>query len=264
MAERNDDPNAMMQLTGKHAGERALLVLGGPSGVNWQKLASSLAFDFVIGVNGVNGQIPQLDYWLCIENMQHTFSQAQKHKNKRYIAIMEMFLRTGAKIRLVNDKSYRLLKDQSNVIKVRRAYGLELEYLPEEFSVREYGRGLLVGPSVGREGVDAAELTIGTVGLQGLHLAGILGVAEVHTIGFDLMLAESQHWYEYPKTYQPGRYFNEKSFIDVCGAQTTWQWFDTAEYLRRFIPFLEAEGVRWVDHSNGLLQKMEIMPWSTI
>ena len=257
MTERLQDPKTIEDVTGERAGQRALLVLGGLSGKRWQEVAKETRPDFLLGVNGVNAVIPDLDYWLCIENMRSTFSRARKHKDQRYIPVMEMFQRLGPKLRFVNRNSFHLLNDQSNVTTVNRGYGLPVNKLPEDFSLRKFGKGLLNGPASTR-GVDVAKIGIGTVALQAFHLAGILGAAEIHTIGFDLSFGKTQHWYEYPETYKPGRYFGEKSFVQYMDLKTTWQWVDTADYMRDLKPLMEQAGITWVDHSNGLLQRMKV------
>jgi hypothetical protein len=258
MTERLEVSKTIEDVTGERTGQRALLILGGLSGQHWKETAREINPDFLLGVNGVNAVIPDLDYWLCIENMRATFSRARKHKDPRYMAIVEMFLRLGPKIRFVNRNSVHLLKDLNNVITVNRGYGLPVERLPEDFSLRKFGKGLLNGPA-SKRGVDVAKIGIGTVALQAFHLAGILGAAEIHTIGFDLCFGKTQHWYEYPETYKPGRYFGEKSFVQYMDLKTTWQWVDTAEYMRSLKPLMETAGITWVDHSDGLLQRMKVI-----
>ena len=99
------------------------------------------------------------------------------------------------------------------------------------------------------------KLPVGTVGLQALHFAGILGVSEVHTIGFDLCFKEGQehHFYKYP-IYESNHYWKAETMFtkyqDVC---TMFFWIDTARYLKQVEDIFERDHLKWTDHSQGLL-----------
>lgn len=249
---RTDQPLDVMAHADKYLGGKALIVLGGPSAAGWRELHDSINPDVVIGANGANKEIDDLDYWLCVENMAYPFRKANEGE-QRYIDIMEMFQRTGAETRMVNRKSYKFLEDAKNVIKIRRSH-IEVEDL-ENFSFREYGEGLINGALMNRPEV-GVPLRAGTVGLQAIHLAGILGVSEIHTIGFDLRLeGDKHHWYKYP-IYEATRFFTEDMFTEYKDMTTLWFWIDTAKYLQEILPALEKEGITWTDHSNGLIQNI--------
>jgi len=98
-------------------------------------------------------------------------------------------------------------------------------------------------------------VNVGTVGLQLIHHAGILGCTHVHTIGYDLLFQESEHhhWYEYP-TYKTGRHRNQEMFTQYKGVSTLWSWVETAQYLKSIEPMFAKYGIFWKDHSKGLLQ----------
>ena len=97
------------------------------------------------------------------------------------------------------------------------------------------------------------KVRLGTVGAQLLHLAGILGCAEVHTIGYDLLLGEaSDHWYEHPR-YAVGAFRTEQQFITYKGYRTQVWWVETARWLKDTEWIFERDGLRWRDHSGGLL-----------
>ena len=250
---RNDAPRAVMVHKDFYKGGKALLVLGGPSAVDWELLHSDLKPDVVLGANGANS-IRDLDYWLCVENMNFPSQEAEKG-GQRYIDIMDMFQITGATTRMVNRKSINLLKDRENVIPIRRSH-LEVEDL-KDFTFREYGEGFINGALMQRPEV-GVQLRAGTVGLQLLHLAGILGVSEIHTIGYDLCLRgeEQHHWYKYP-VYEPTRFYNPQMFTSYEGYNTLWFWVDTMLFLKELEQTFDKDGIKWYDYSDGLLQLLK-------
>ena len=228
-------------------GGKALVVLGGPSAKDWRDIKA----DVVIGVNGVNQKIKKLDYWLCTENMNYPVKMSKKGE-QRYVEIMEMFQTTGAKQRLVNSKSYQYLADKIGVLTIDRI-GVEAEDL-HRYSFRRYEEGFINGSLLKHsEGMRGA-VRVGTVALQAIHLAGILGCDEVHTIGFDLCLQDTHHWYKYP-VYEQTRFFTEDMFIDYKGLKTMWFWVETAEYMKTADDVMLSDGLKWTDHSGGLLEK---------
>ena len=251
---RPDDYQVMQALEGKHTGQKALIVLGGSSAENWEAIRDEIKPDILIGVNGVNGQIANLDYWLCIENMRHFFHMAKKEKDPRSIAMVKMYRRTGAKYRLVNFKSNDIIHDKTNLINVRR-FGVDDPDNPGEFSFRKYNGGLITGWIYDGEVKTIVDLRVGTVGLQAIHLAGILGASEVHTIGYDLCFRSEtrHHWYLYP-TYESNYCFGPEMTTEYKGLRTLYWWIDTARYLKKIEPLLKRDGIVWKDHSEGLLK----------
>ncbi len=240
-------------LRNAHEDKVALVVLGGPSAQYWKNIKA----DVIIGVNGVNDKIKDLDYWLCTENMAYP---SQHIDERRYQTIMEMFNRTGADCRLVNSKSVKFLKNKENVIAIDRI-GVEKEDL-HLYSFRRFEEGLINGSLLKSQGMRGA-VRVGTVALQAIHLAGILGCAEVHTIGFDLFFQDKHHWYEYP-IYEETRFFTEDMFIDYNGIRTMWFWLETADYMKIAEDVMIRDGLDWTDHSHGLLKKEELRAASKI
>jgi len=163
-----------------------------------------------------------------------------------------------ARWKLVNYRSWGLLDSFEHCISLRR-FGRELDEM-DGFSFREYGDGYLWGwmmkntqalkPSINTH--------VGTVAAQLLHHAGILGCAEVHTIGLDLMFKRDRHhWYDHPR-YQPDRFATEAMFLRrEYGRRivdTRWDMLETAQFLRAVEYLFERDGLAWVDHSDGLLK----------
>lgn len=251
---RCDDPEGVMKHAGRFDGGKALVVLGGYSAVHWAELYASVQPDVVIIANGVNALVANADYWICAENMTRSNRLAQEG-DKSSREYMEMFHRdAGAKTKLVSWHSWGLLRDTSNCISVRRQ-GLELDEM-DGFSFRDYGMGYLAGWLLKDKAAGAA-VHVGTVGAQCLHHAGILGCAEVHTIGYDLMFRNEggggHHAYKYP-AYAVDRYRNPGMFVEYEGVRTQRVWIETAEWLKAIEHLFKRDGLRWTDHSGGLLK----------
>jgi hypothetical protein len=241
---------------GKYAGGKALIILGGPSAKDWERLRDETRPDVLLGVNGVNACVPNLDYWLLTENMLRVHGEAQRG-SARAIEMMKMVQRTGPRVRIVNKKTYRILENQKGAIPIQRCGNLEIDQIfSSDFSLRRYGNGLWKGALMQRPDIlGTLKLAVGTVGLQALHFAGILGVSEVHTIGFNLCFrkGEEHHFYKYPM-YESSRYWKaSQMFTTYRGIATMFYWIDTASYLKQVEGIFERDGLRWIDHSQGLL-----------
>jgi hypothetical protein len=246
------DAAGVMKHAGLYAGKKALIILGGTSSRDWEKVRQAVDPDVLLGANGVNALINNLDYWLCAENMTRSYQLAQKG-DERSIEFMKMFNRNNAKFRLYSHWSWGLVPEKDNCICIRRE-GYEKGQIPKSFSFREYGNGLLNG-WVFRNSIAGKLMRVGTVAAQLLHMAGILGVSEIHTIGLDLMFKDdaSHHAYEYP-IYQPDLWRKPGMFVEYKGVKTQHVWIDTADFFAGVEPFLARDGILWVDHSHGLLE----------
>ena len=159
-----------------------------------------------------------------------------------------------AETMLVSHRSWSLLQDYKidtdRCVKIRR-YGRPLNEIPEDFTLREYGDGYLAGGLTTDGWEKNVRVRKGTVGLQLLHHACILGVKEIHTIGFDL--SSNRHWYKYPD-YEAARFRTEDMFVEYKGVATQKWWLETADYLKGIEYIFERDNVTWIDHSNGLLK----------
>jgi hypothetical protein len=254
MAIRKDEPEIISQHQGRYSGGIALAILGGPSGKDWIELGRKIKPDVVLGVNGVNAAVHNLNYWMCSENISYAHRHAAH--DRYWSEIMEMFYRdTGAQFKLINFKSWRVLRSTENCIKIRR-YGFPENGVPDSFTFREYGLGFLSGWNFIEPDTHIPQ-QVGTSGTQLLHLAGLLGCKEVHTIGFDLMFREheSHHFYPYPD-YKPDHFRKPKNFVNFEGIKTQVVWVEGARFLNTMIPRMERDGLLWKDHSEGLFKKM--------
>lgn len=256
IVERPDDPHGVMLHANAYYGGKALIVLGGPSGEKWERVRDDVRPDVILGANGVNAKISNLDYWMCAENMTRS-SKLADQGDQRSQDLMDMFYRdTGKAVRLVSHRSWQLLRDTAGCVRIRRR-GYELGEFPLDFTLREYGEGYLWGWMMKK--TDALHKSIrthvGTVGVHLLHHAAILGCIEVHTIGFDLKFpgtSSLHHWYKHPP-YMPDRFRTSKMFTEYKGVKTQWDWIEAAQFLKSVEPIFERDGLRWKDHSNGLL-----------
>jgi len=252
---RPDDPERMMLETDKFHGGTALIVLGGSSAAGWESLRDEVKPDVILGGNGANVLVHNFDFWMCAENMTPWATK----EDPRSISLMQMFYRdTGAKSKLISHRSWSLLKNTANCIRIMRDknHGNGLGTTPDYFSFRDYGKGFLNG-WLFKHREAGAEVHTGTIGTHLLHLAGILGCSQVHTIGFDLCFKDKQvhHAYPYP-IYQPDRYRTEKMFVPYEGLDTQLVWIETAQFLNEIQPYFVRDGLQWQDHSAGLLQRI--------
>ena len=252
--QRNDDPAGIMRHAGRYADGRALIVLGGDSGSRWDEIKNRVRPDVIMGGNGVNAVVHGLDYWMIAENMNYTSKRAEIG-DARAIEFMKMFHReAGAKIKLVSHRSWNLLRDKTNCISIRRM-GYEPGQIPPDFSLRVYGEGFMSGRVYREPEFLRLPQRVGNVGVHLLHMAGILGCAEIHTIGFDMLFTKNDHhhFYEYP-IYQPDHFRSSKMFVKYREVNTQVIWIETARFLKSMESYFEQAGIEWTDHSAGLLK----------
>lgn len=238
----------MNGLTGKHKHQRGLLVLGGPSGRGWRDLQKHLQPDLLIGVNGTIAAMPGvLDYWLCMESWDRAHEPV-------------WFQDTRAGVRIVTWKRYNMLQDKTNAYAARRGgpWFLTVKTGPM-WNPRVYEGGLYHGDLMRRPELHVQEpVPIGTVCIQALHLACILGLSEIHTIGQDMCFkpGAEDHWYPEVPVSHDNIWWDERMFTKQFGLDTTYFWLDSAQLLLRAkARFLQC-GMKWTDHSDGLLQAM--------
>jgi len=254
----------MMAHADRFYGGVALVVLGGDSGMDWMKLRDETQPDVIMTMNGMT-KLPGADYWLLAENMNFCHIRGMQG-DKRLMDFMHVLdPENTAEFKLVNHRNWNLLPlygiDEEDCISIRRTGYADLN----NFSFREYGEGFLNGEMSEADEAWEPGVTVrkGTVGLQLLHLAGILGCKEVHTIGWDLMFRDKNkhHWYDHP-TYTDGRFRTKKMFIKHKGVDTQAWWVETANYLKSLQDVFERDDLEWRDHSDGLL-KLEGV-WCTV
>lgn len=254
---RPDDPQAVIAHKDRFYGGRALIVLGGPSGKDWQALYQRLRPDVLMTANG-NTNLPGVEYWMIAENMNFQWNRAKQGDERGKEFINRIIGPNTARYKLISHRSWNLFPSHENCIRIRRK-GYELSQIPQDFSLREYGEGYLSGWMFKHTQANQPKVNfhVGTVGLHLLHHAGILGCKEVHTIGYDLMFKGlNHHWYKYPP-YQADRYTNENMFVSRqygdTHISTRWAWVETAQCLKAIEYLFDRDGLTWRDHSDGLL-----------
>jgi hypothetical protein len=264
-----DNPKGVERFKDAYHGGQALVVLGGESARTWESLRDDLDPDVIIGVNGVCFEIDDLDFHLVVENMHMAAGRAKRGED-RYRQMMKILSPSHhARVRMYSFLNWNppvLIDDRiKNVVKIKRMGELGDDYKSqmERFNFREYGDGFLAGPLFDHPGAlssNRIKFRVGTVGTQAIHLAGVLGCAEVHTIGMDF--CNLNHWYKYPK-YQPDRFRTGAMFTEFAGLQTQHDWLQGARWLGTLEPLFERDGLQWVDHSHGLFDAMDLFCAST-
>ena len=250
MSKRPDDFRFMESVTGSMNGATALIVLGGESGSLWKTAIEQINPDVVIGANGIVTMINDLDYYVHTENIAN-LDRAAKEGDAQAEACMKWTGIDTPKHRLVHHLSVPFYRNKHNVIPINRN-GFNWNKKPDSFSFRAYGLGLISGDLMKRPEI-IKTLRVGTVGLQCLHLAGILGCERIYTIGFDLCLGKEHHCYK-GVDYKANSYWGDNMFAEVNGLKTLWFWVDTAKYLKRIKPEMERQGLYWTDLSGGLFE----------
>lgn len=252
---RPDDPIAVQAHKDRFYGGKALVILGGSSGASWRKIKQQVKPDVILTANG-NTDIPDAEYWILAENMeyQHAEMLSGSKRGKEFMRMVNA--PNTAKFRLVSHRTWKFLENTDNTISIRRT---GWEFQPDDFNLREYGEGFFYGtifsrPECVQPGI---RYHVGTVACHMLHLAGILGCFEVHTIGMDLCFKgeKRHHWYKHPE-YKADRFRTSKMFVDYEGIPTQWGWIDGASFLKSVEWLFHRDELHWIDHSDGLLKVM--------
>lgn len=247
-------------LEGRLPGSRVLVVATGPSAQQVLPYDARLhdRYDAVIGLNGSVTMIENLDFFLSVESKASLWDWYHHPLPPRVIRCVSesgiRFARENGRPDEQADRSYLLLRhvyeNPPDIRHYRNAAGEE---------------GILVGPK------GETELGRGTVTLQSLHFASMLGAREVHLIGADLHFrGPIQHFYgqhEYGTHEVDGKRYHR---LDVevrmnpmvttthprSGqiVESTLHFVESADYIDEMIrgPLTEA-GVEVVDFSDGLL-----------
>ena len=263
------------ELKDRHSGAVALLIGGGPSGRHWETVHNLIRPDIIIGVNGVVTVLgARLDYHVVMEKHAYLVPWFKDERAKHRLIFRWMFARKQARYtdsvylvdRLLGPPTYGI-----HIGEIPGTSGLEYgflhnhdEYTDVRNPIQDVGLmcGLVCTAKGQPDGVRRWR-DCGTSMFQALHVAGILGCTEVHTIGLDLFFpAGDTHWY-------PDRNYDSKSdisdltgtanwhtsmYVNKYGVNTTWWWLESAAVWELMKPIWDKQDLKWVDHSGGLLQ----------
>lgn len=245
-------------LEGRHPGSRVLIVGAGPSAKRVLPYDGRLheKWDVVIGLNGSVEHLRELDYFLSVES-------------KAYLWDWYHFRTDPRIVRCVSESGVRLAEEAGRPDN-QPAYYLLRHVYEQPVDIRRYvngagEEGLLVGPR-GETGLGR-----GTVTLQAIHFAALLGAGTIHVIGADMHFKPgSQHFYggnEYGTEVVDGKRYHRldvdhrlNPIVEVRHPETgevvesTLHFKESAEYIDEVIrTVLPPAGIELVDFSHGLI-----------
>jgi len=241
---RYDDFAEIKKFKDTYKGGSALIVLGGPSVKDFDMFEARGKYDVIMCVNGgIKSFGKYSDFWMCVEALDDDYD-------------MDLVEGEVYGHKLVNFKIWHRFKDKTRMLAVRR--GTRIRKL-ELWEPREYTIGLILGRDMQNTQYVNYPQPVGTVGLQCLHWAGILGCTKIDTVGWDLCFKYGlHHGYTYPPITTENRFWGKSMFITKYGLDTMWYWIETADVLIEVKKRLALFNIHWTDHSNGLLQAMGI------
>ena len=247
-------------LEGRHPGSRILVIATGPSAKEVLPFDARLheRYDVVVGLNGSVTMVENIDYFLSVESKAYLWDWYHHPLPPRVVRCV-----SESGLRFAEDEGRPDAQADRSLLLLRHVY----EHEPD---IRRYRNaageeGILVGP----RGVSG--LGRGTVTLQAIHFASMLGASEIHLIGADLHFrGPIQHFYgqhEYGTHEVDGKRYHkldiEKRMNPVettthprSGAtvESTLHFVESAGYIddvvRRVLP---PAGISVVDFSDGLL-----------
>jgi hypothetical protein len=245
-------------LEGRHPGSRVLIVGTGPSAKRILPYDDRLhdRWDVVIGLNGSVEHLRNLDYFLSVES-------------KAYLWDWYHFVTDPRVVRCVSESGARL-GEEAGQPDTQPGYYLIRHVYEQPVDIRHYANaagevGLLVGPP-GETGLGP-----GTVTLQAIHFASMLGARTIHVIGADMHFqAGTQHFYgenEYGTEVVDGKRYHRldvenrlNPIVEVIHpetgqvVETTLHFRESAEFLDVVIrDLLPPVGIELTDFSHGLI-----------
>ncbi len=272
------------ELIGKHDGQSALIVGGGPSGRAWELIARKVKPDIVIGVNGTIAVIgDRLDYWLCIEahaDRMPWFTAPTRGIRCVMKRLFDKVPRPENAVMVNRDVSCFSFKHPFRIAEIPYSDGLKYywaneDWARESFDIRkpimdkDGGISLFQGSCFthrGQIGQKTRVRDVGTTMTNAIHFAGILGCSDVYTVGLDLYFpdGEPNHWYperdydEFADITDILGYatWDKSMYVRQYGLRTTWWWIEAANLLTEIKPWMAEQGLYWHDCSDGLLQRI--------
>jgi hypothetical protein len=268
------DFERVCELIGKHAGATIYLIGAGPSSKGWREHYRE--GDILIACNSAILQLADVaDYFLCTEgngyelgwfwtetaaipvvsycNLKWPDKEPRSEEfARRAIPIERSWHLAGFHPREYFNPA-RVPEDIWNSYEgnLYAHYGMEMGKVKSSFigvdryTAKEWG--LLKGP------VCYGNMSIGTVCVNGAHLACIMGADRLKSIGFELHMADGCHAAEPKFAYKPSKWSPPECFMKVNGKPTLWHFALSAAYAVSLKPVFRAAGMRWDDYSGGLM-----------
>lgn len=222
-----------------------ILILG--TGVSTQEIVKYKSrlkerFDAVIGVNfAIKDFEEEMDYHVISEKgMLNVF--INKTDDGKYVYRKDLH-------RVFNWKIIDKYPKDMNFIKSTR------NSFDGNYNIREYEysntEGLLTGP------ITQDKIAAGTVVLQSMHLACIMGAKNIYLIGADYVFSDKFDHYYKDKMYRDIKRDWQTKVITISHNgkkyQTLRYFKDSADFLNKFIDELKTQEVSVYSFSNGLL-----------
>lgn len=246
------------KFSGVSKGTSALVIGSGPSTSKILEYKNVLKekFDLVLGVNRTIRDFEDvMDYHIVME--------------KKPLSIVNDMYSFGYKRdlpRIINYKAIKHFPKDINIIKARR------EYFNGNFSLRHYKKGNKEGllENWNKKKVEknyglASAIYSGTVAMQAVHFACILGCRDIYLIGTELMFdGYYDHYYKdrhYRDLVTPE--FSRSKLMEVKGPEdkkvlTNSAFYRSAKFFDKVIKnHAPKAGVTFYDFSNGLISKAE-------
>lgn len=236
------------ELEEKHKDCSALLMGTGYSAKTFIPHKKSIRdlFGIVIGLNFITNDFEDiLDYHMILEK-DPVASYTEMHKTKKYRRDLP---------RILNWKTLHKFPNDLNIYKATRA---NFNFRPNIKKYRHNGQeGLLIGPQKGKN------LSVGSVMLNALHLACIMGCKHIYMVGADLMFKDdNDHYYKDNNFYRKSKTkeANRSPIVQVNHKGETrysTQFFvESAEFIDEVIDkHCRSLGIEVYDFSDGLLKR---------
>jgi hypothetical protein len=233
-----------------HKGQSVLIIGTGPSTANLVQYKGCIKCKFgaVIGLNFATNDFEDLlDYHVILEKNPDMAYTEMKNEPDRFRKDLP---------RILNWKTLDKFPQDLNIYKATREnFGFSPDIKNYEHDGKE---GLLIGPQ------DPQGLSAGTVLLNGIHLACIMGFSDIYIIGADLMFKskQSDHYYKDNNFYRKGKRkkTNMSPIVTVkhdgVEYETTQFFAHSAKYIDEVIKnHCVPAGINVYDFSNGLLKE---------
>lgn len=232
----------------KYIGSKVLIIGTGHSTKNLVQYKDQLKekFDIIVGLNFSTKDFEeQLDFHMILE----------KNPVKSYESMKSEPYRLDLP-RILNWKS--LTKFPKDILAIKATRN-NFDGKPDIRKYKHNGiEGFLIGPPGNKN------LSVGSVALNGIHFAGIIGCSEIYLIGADLMFKDKYDHYYPDNLYRKSKTkeANRSPIISITHGgkeyKTTMFFKESAQYIDSVIDTMcKPAGIRVFDFSDGLISKAQ-------